>query len=385
MRKISILAAKLAVSLTAAFLVVFIASLLGACNVFLGPEPDIAPQAVLKNLWNDFNEVHAYIDIRMSYNRNFESWDAVYEHYNSILMSRIPEPGGGIDGKYLFYICSDMLGELADPHVSMFAPGGNFFWPKSDETQKAEEGWFILTLIKEKYLKDRGINRGGYFTYGRFIEPFNNIGYIYIASFIDNGKQEKQDWVREINDIMEFFQDNGDIKAIVIDIRNNSGGSGPIAEYIASRFTSVQKNYMKASAKNGPGRNDFSAPMIFRVRPEGTRFTKRIALLTNKATVSAAEWFTMALKTQSHVTHVGTPTRGAFSPKTSRPMINGWYYTISAFRVTDIDGNCFEGKGLSPEPEYIFRGSSNEGAAQGDRSDTQLDGVLLEVWKWLNL
>jgi len=141
---------------------------------------------------------------------------------------------------------------------------------------------------------------------------------------------------------------------------------------------------MKASAKNGPGRNDFSAPMTFRVRPNGTRFTKRIALLTNKATVSASEWFTMALKTQRHVTHVGTPTRGAFSPKTSRPMINGWYYTISAFRVTDMNGKCFEGKGISPEPEYVFTGDSEEGTAPEERKDTQLEKALAEVGKWLN-
>jgi hypothetical protein len=353
--------------------VLLAASLMGACTVFLGPEPDTGPQAVLKSLWDDFNEIHAYIDIRMSNNRDFESWEGVYEHYNSLLQ----EDSGG---RALFYICSDMLGELADPHVSMFAPGGNFFWPKADDAQKIEESWFTLALIRDKYLIDRGINRGGYFTYGVFIEPYNNIGYLHIASFIDNDKLAQKDWALEIDGIVESYGD--DIKAIVIDIRNNSGGSCPIAEYIAARFSSVQKNYMQASAKNGPGRNDFAPPMTFRVKPEGTRFTKSIALLTNKASVSAAEWFTMAMKTQRHVTHVGTPTRGAFSPKTSRPMINGWYYTISAFRVTDMNGKCFEGTGISPEPENIFGGDSNEGIAPGDRRDTQLEKVLEAVLKW---
>jgi len=360
--------------------------LLSACDIFLGPESDIGPQAVLKNLWDDFNEIHANIDIRMSNNRNFASWDDVYKNYRDDLFKIIPEgsPGGDRDGKYLFDICGDMIGELADPHVSLFAPGGNFFWSKADESQKIEESWFILSLIQEKYLIDKGINGGGYFTYGRFIEPNDNIGYICIASFVDSDRPDKQDWALEIDGIIGFFQSHNDIKALVIDIRNNSGGSGPVAEYIASRFASVQKNYMKASAKNGPGRNDFSAPMTFRVKPEGTRFTKRIALLTNKATVSAAEWFTMALKTQSHVTHVGTTTCGAFSPKTSRPMINGWYYTISAFRVTDMNGKCFEGTGISPEPEYIFRGDPGGGTALIDRRDTQLDKVLAEIEKWLN-
>jgi len=379
MRRTKALVAPLAVTLLT--LPVFV--LLTACHVFLGPEPDIDPQTVLRSLWNDFNETHAYIDIRMSHNKDFESWDDVYKHYHKVLLDRIPEGGasGDIDGRYLFYTCVDMIGELRDPHVSMFAPGGNFFWPVVDDIQKKEESWFNLAVIKKNYLKDEGATRGGFFTYGKFNEPYNNIGYIYIASFIDSDKLEQNNWSHEINGIMEFFQDD-DIKALVIDIRGNSGGSGPTAEYIAARFASVQRNYMKASAKRGPGRNDFAAPMIFRIKPEGARFTKHIALLTNKATVSAAEWFTMALKTQRHVTHVGTTTRGAFSPKISRPMINGWYYTISAFRVTDMDGKCFEGIGLSPEPEFIFTGDSAEGAAAGESRDFQLEKVLEGFEKW---
>jgi len=374
-------------ALIAALITLPVFILPAACQIFLGPEPDTDPQTVLRSLWNDFNETHAYIDIRMSYNRNFESWDDVYEYYQKVLLTRIPEggPAGDRDNRYLFYTCSDMLGELMDPHVSLFAPGGNFFWPIVDDIQKKEEAWFNLNVIKDKYLKDQGITSGGFFTYGRLNEPYNNIGYIYISSFIDSDKLEQKDWAEEIDGIMDFFQAYGNtIKAAVIDIRSNSGGSGPLAEYIAAHFASVQINYMKASAKKGPGRNDFSDPMIFRVKPEGQRFTKRIALLTNRGTVSAAEWFVMALKTQSHVTHVGTTTRGAFSPKISRPMINGWYYTISAFRVTDMNGKCFEGTGISPAPEFIFTGDPDEGAATGERKDNQLEKVLGEVGKWLN-
>jgi len=366
-------------TLVAAFLILPVL-LLSACNAFLGPEPDTGPHAALRSLWNDFNEIHAYIDIRMSYNQTYTSWDEVYEHYRDELIIT----GGDRDGAYLFSVCCKMLGELNDPHVSLAAPSGNFYWLNEDDKLKAEEAWFNLYVIKDKYLENQGIDKGNFFTYGRFKpELNNNIGYIYIESFMDNNSPDQQNWAREIDDITNYFQDR-DIKALVIDIRNNSGGSGPIAEFIAGRFTSVQKNYMKASAKNGPGRNDFSAPMTFRVRPEGTRFTKPIALLTNRATVSAAEWFAMAMKTQKHVTHVGTTTRGAFSPKTARPMINGWYYTISAFRVTDIEGKCFEGRGISPDSEYIFTGGLEAEDAQSERRDTQLDKVLAEVLKWIN-
>jgi len=360
-----------------AFAAAFFAVLIGACNVFLGPEADTDPHSVLKSLWNDFNEIHAYIDIRMSYNRKFKSWEQVYEHYRNELLKPIPE-GGDRGGKLLWNVCKGMLGELNDPHVSLSVPGGHSFWTSGDDELIIEENWYKPLWIRENYLENGGIDKARYFIYGRFIAPDNNIGYIHIALFTDNNNMMQQGWAREIDGITKYFQDEK-IKAVIIDVRNNPGGLSPVAEYIAARFCSVQKNYMKSSAKNGPGRNDFSDPMTFRVRPEGTVFTKPVALLTNRGTVSAAEWFVMAMKTQSHVTHMGTPTRGAFSAKTSRPMLNGWFYTISAYRVTDMNGKCFEGEGISPAEEYVFMGNPG-----GEGKDIQLEKVLEKAREWVN-
>jgi len=371
-------------ALAAALFAVLAVSLMGACNVFLGHESDTDPHTVLKSLWNDFNEIHAYIDIRMSDNQ-FKSWERVYEYYRNELLRSIPEGGSGGDmgGWYLWNACKGMLGELKDPHVSLAAPGGHF-WTSGDDIPKVEEIWFDLSIIRENYLENRGFDKAGYFTYGRFKAPDNNIGYIYIESFMDGDNMIQQDWAREIDGITKYFQDEK-IKAIIIDIRNNRGGLSAVAEYIAARFCSVQKNYMKSSAKNGPGRNDFSAPMTYRVKPEGTVFTKRSALLTNRGTVSAAEWFVMAMKTQNHVTHMGTATRGALSAKTARPMLNGWYYTISVYRVTDMDGTCFEGKGISPDKKYIFTGDPEEEGTTGEpKKDIQLEKVLEITREWVN-
>jgi Periplasmic protease len=132
------------------------------------------------------------------------------------------------------------------------------------------------------------------------------------------------------------------------------GGEMFIMEYIAARFATEQKDYMKSRIKTGPGPNNLSAPKIYTIKPlqriSGNLYgyTKPIVLLTNKNSISAAEWFTMALRTQSHVTHIGTPTCGAFSSRKERPMINGWYYSISPENVTDMDGKHYEGTGIPP-------------------------------------
>jgi C-terminal processing protease CtpA/Prc len=68
----------------------------------------------------------------------------------------------------------------------------------------------------------------------------------------------------------------------------------------------------------------------------------------------------MALKTQSHVTHVGTTTCGAFSARVIRPLINGWEYSISVLKVTDMAGKCYEGIGISPNKEHIVKNDWEE-------------------------
>jgi C-terminal processing protease CtpA/Prc len=142
----------------------------------------------------------------------------------------------------------------------------------------------------------------------------------------------------------------------------------------------VKADYIRISSKTGPGRNDFSTPVTHRIQPDGIRYTKPVVLLTNIVSVSAAERFTLALRNQPDVTHMGTTTRGALSSRMARPMINGWYYTISADKVEDINGICYEGVGIRPAAEFIFSGDWDEWEEPGNRPDKQLNKVL----EWLS-
>jgi C-terminal processing protease CtpA/Prc len=117
--------------------------------------------------------------------------------------------------------------------------------------------------------------------------------------------------------------------------------------------------------------------------PAGTRYTKPILLLTNKNSVSAAEHFTLALRTQEeHVTHAGITTCGAFSPREERPMINGWYYSISGWKVTGMDETIYEGIGIIPSVEISRSVELTNDEDDGKKwyrlqdTDTQLERAL---------
>jgi len=336
------------------FLILSLFVLLSACQLFLGQDPDTSPEEVLKSLWNDFNIIHANLDFRMCSNTKYNSWYDVYHNKSNGYALKVYS---GMSEEKLFDVCAEMLKELNDPHVGLFAPDKftSSYYNGNDEN-------FNLATVKS-FLIENGNDNYNNFLYGRFKdEP--DIGYIHIALFTDgNSKKDDHEWGRAIDNILNNLADS---EAIVLDVRNNRGGEIFLMEYIAARFTSEQKDYMKARVKTGPGPNDLSAPKIFTIRPFKTvsgklaSYTKPIVLLTNRNSVSAAEWFTMALLTQKHITHVGTPTCGAFSSRKDRPMINGWYYSISPEKVMDMDGNYYEGIGISPNKEHIIANKTGD-------------------------
>ena len=358
---------------------------LSSCNIFLGPQAEPGPVEILRSLWNDFNEVHAYIDIRMSRNRVirgddrvFNNWEEVYVFYEQYLINEI-ERGFISVNQTLFNVCGRMLNELDDPHIGLFAPGDIIFPFMEHPDVIRERSWRNIA----NYLKDGGNfspDTSRNFYYGVF-ESEPHIGYIHIASFHgDTSQPGVEDWAKYISEIVQYLAYTD---AIVLDLRSE-GGRAPNLEYIAAHFASVQENYMMVSTKNGPGRNDFYPPTIHRIKPIDNTYTKYIALLTNKTTVSAAEWFTLALRTQPHVMHMGTATRGAFSGRIPRPMINGWYYTISAQKVTDMNGLTYEGTGISPDPEYILSGDWGEERVLSDYPDRQLNKALEKILERLS-
>ncbi len=269
----------------------------------------------------------------MSANQKYKSWYDVYNNKQAGYSQKIKS---GMSEESLFEVCADMLEELKDPHVSIFSSDYGY---RSYVTGVNE--YFNLEKARS-YLKENGNAANKNFIYGVFSSD-SDIGYIYIPEFLnENTEPEGQGSTNAIDSIISALEKT---RALVLDVRNNRGGDIYVMEYIAARFASESKDYCKLINKKGPGPNDFSSPIIYTIKSikkasdNKYGYTKPIVLLTNKNTVSMAEWFTMALRTQSHVTHIGTATCGAFSPRKDRFMINGWVYSISPGRVTDMNGN----------------------------------------------
>jgi C-terminal processing protease CtpA/Prc len=351
----------------------FVIFSLSACNVFLGPDPDNSPMGIFDHIWNDIDKKYALFDVKGI------NWNEKRNIYSPLISP-------GMSDYELFEVCGNMLNSLDDPHVYLATPFGHSFFLKypgmdyNDLYYRNKEPFppFSLGLVRS-YLNNNGFFAGnGKFLYGRInvnkLSMRRPIGYIYISDFFDFnfGSDIIPDWAKEIDDIVKSIADTD---LLILDIRNNNGGLGSNVNYIAGRFASVQKDYMKSSTKNGPGRYDFSAPITWTLKPDGTRYTKPIVLLTNRETVSAGEWFAAALRTQSHITHIGETTRGAFSARVIRPLINGWEYTIAVQKVLNMDGVCLEGIGIIPEI-YVNNTWENIDGRNVMVEDTQLEKAM---------
>jgi len=307
--------------------------LVSSCQVFLGSDPENSPRGIFDRIWTDFNETYALFDVKEI------NWNNIYENFSTLISSSMSE-------QQLFEVCADMLKTLNDAHVFLMSPfavsnsGGRF--------DVMNEEPFSLEVVK-KYLINGGSSAGdGMFLYGTFLSK-PRVGYIYISGFASGTTGvASQDWTKAIDGIVQSLADTD---SLVLDVRGNRGGLPANVDFIAGRFASAQKNYAEIRTKNGPRRNDFSSPLSSAIKPAGSRYTKPIVLLTNKQTISGGEWFTLAMRTQNHVTHAGGTTNGAFSLSLERSLINGWTYTVSVQKVTDMAGICYEGTGITPEHE----------------------------------
>ena len=95
----------------------------------------------------------------------------------------------------------------------------------------------------------------------------DNIGYIYYGSF-SSGIGEGN-----LDEVMYYLRlCNG----LIVDVRNNSGGTLTYAERLAERFTNEKRLVGYIAHKTGTGHNDFSSPETEYIEPsKGIRWQRK--------------------------------------------------------------------------------------------------------------
>ena len=258
-------------------------------------------------------------------------WDALYRVYR-------PQVTQATTDKELWEILLAMLGTLNDGHVCL-ADGSRRICAGQNEGRKRDE--FSLALVKSKYFQDKSADLlGGKWVGGWLAE---GVGYLYCGDFKDG----MEPTTKAIDEFMGSFSK---ARVMVVDVRNNPGGTGRSMDVVAGRFADRRRHYMTVQTRYGPKHDDLWPAEYHNVEPGGPiQFTRPTILLANRASASGADTFVLAMRVLPHVTVVGDVTEGALSAQFPEKLPNGWTLWVAFKVIRDQDGVCWDGVGVPPD------------------------------------
>jgi C-terminal processing protease CtpA/Prc len=129
--------------------------------------------------------------------------------------------------------------------------------------------------------------------------------------------------------------------------------------------------------KSGPGKDDFQGPQAAYAEPDKNqvKYTKKIAVLIDQGTFSAASFFALGAREIPNVILVGDSTGGGLGIPNGGQLPNGWTYRFSISRTLSPAGENFE-NGVPPDVKVLLKKSDRD---QG--IDTVIERAVEELRK----
>ncbi len=298
-------------------------------------EYDNSAKGNIEALWKVMDQHYCFFDYKKEVIG--VDWDEVHQRF-------LAQANEKMTKAQLFEVCSNMLAELQDGHVNLYAShdmGRNWSF-KEEHPNNYDDN-----LVNDNYLgTDYKIAAG--LSY-RILD--DNIAYVRCESFseaLGDGN---------ISEALYFL---ALCDGLIIDVRNNPGGKLTTSRKLASHFTNQQTLVGYIYHKTGKGRNDFSKPEEENLEPaEGMRWQKPVIVLANRSTYSAANDFVKCMKVMPNVTIVGDTTGGGSGMPMSSEIPAGWSVRYSAVVMLDQNRQHTE-FGVAPDVQVDMTASDHQ-------------------------
>lgn len=363
------------------FFLLFIGLLFTTCGRwFTGANPVSTPTS---------NYEYFYTLVKENYSFFAEKrvkWDSLDQVYRPMVHDSL-----GNDS--LYAIMSKMLFSLKDGHVNLYI--------KNDRSRNAD--WYLdFPANFNQGFVHRTYWGKDYQSSGALVNTWlkDSIGYVYYGSFRSSFSKGHLDYV------LNRF---ANAKGLIIDVRDNGGGSMRNAFRLAERFVPERMFMGTTQYKTGPGPDDFSTldsifvkPLVnYQARAEaaakkkkkgkeeeeeqspeeetkvatpsqkpgrwmtadstGMMLDKPVVVLINRHSYSATNFFSAFMSNIPNVTLIGDQSGGGGGVPVSFELPNGWRFRISATRTYLPDGYNIE-QGIVPD---IYETTGPEEEIQG--------------------
>lgn len=291
----------------------------GCIDAVLVPgDPPDDPPANFEQLWTEVDRYYSFFD------QKGIDWDALYQQYR-------PRVTASTSDSDLFQIMAELLDHLQDGHVNLWAPFGHYQYT----------GWYDRYPENYDQVLARaqltGTGRSGPLEYGRLTPE---IGYVYIPSFDPS----------RTGDMDRALDALSGVEALVLDVRDNGGGSTDALPEIIGPFADKRRVYARHQYRDGPHHSDFSRLFDDVVGPRGPHFAGPVAVLTNRRCFSTTEDFLLGVRVIPTMFTVGDTTGGGQGNPILRELPNGWVFRVSRWRMFLPDGTPLrDGEGLPPD------------------------------------
>ena len=300
-------------------------------RAFMEQDEPNNPVNVFDYLWDQVNCNYSFFDVKGV------DWNSVREVYR-------PMVNDDMSDEELFQVCAAMLNTLRDGHTNLFSDFDSSHNDSVYYKMYAEKN-INTDVVVLNYLT---VN---YHTTGSFAHNSirdGEVAYLRYSSFSNDVSET------DLKYVLNLYKD---CKGMIIDMRQNGGGSIANVQTLLSIFNNHKQPLYTTQVKKGPGHDEFvdavtvyaADSSLFGDHP----YTKPVAVLIDRGSYSATSFFSVCTQAYDNVKLFGDYTGGGMGLPNGGMLPNGWTYRFSTSRTLANDGQNYE-NGVPPDVRVIL-------------------------------
>ncbi len=173
-------------------------------------------------------------------------------------------------------------------------------------------------------------------------QPGDKFAHIRLTQFFPNSPDTLKEMLQQVID--------DGAEGLILDIRDNDGGTLNAVVEIASMFLDSEEQDLVLYVQKGDG-----SRTNWKIRDVGIAKSMPMVILVNERSASSSEVLAGALQDYKRATVIGTTTFGKGSVNIMRPLSNGGGLYITIAHWYTPFGRIIQGEGLTPDIEVTDR------------------------------